>query len=64
MGKVLTRKDLDLTVGAFDFSDRKRPCICVQRGNSITVLGSFRDKKSADTFMAALAELAGAVEEG
>lgn len=63
MGKVLTRKDLDLSVGAYHFSDRKRPSVCVRRGNRITVFGSFYSEEGADLFMEALAELTGAVEE-
>lgn len=59
-----TRKDLDLSVGAYHFSDRKRPSLCVRRGNQITVFGSFHSEEGADLFMEALAELTGAVEEG
>ena len=38
------------------FRDRKKPCICVQKGNQITIYGTFNSIESADKFMDELAE--------
>ncbi|MCM1224087.1 MAG: hypothetical protein NC548_57510 [Lachnospiraceae bacterium] len=47
-------------IGAYTFPDRKRPCLCVQHGNEVTVYGTFKSAKSAERFMKELAALVGA----
>ena len=53
-----------LKIGAFLFPDRKRPCLCVQRGNEVVVYGTFQSAEAADLFMTELAKLIGAIKEG
>lgn len=62
MSKVITRDD-DFKIGAYMFPDRKRPCLCVQRGNEVTICGTFHSIKAADLFMSELAKLVGATAE-
>lgn len=50
MSKVLTNNS-DTRIGAFQFSDRKKPCLCVEKGNQYIVYGHFIDSDKADEFM-------------
>ena len=50
MPKVLTNNS-DVIIGAFRFPDRKKPCLCVQKGNQCVVYGSFIDSDRANEFM-------------
>ena len=61
MPKVLTY-GTDTDIGAFMFPDRKKPCLCVRKGSSIVVYGTFNNKESADKFMDELADFVGAVK--
>lgn len=56
-------KDKDTTISAEHFPDRKRPALCVTKGNTMTVYGYFNDDVSAKMFMVELGELVGASEE-
>lgn len=49
--------DGKIKIGAFTISDKKRPAICIQEENKITVCGYFQDAKNAEIFMDALAEM-------
>jgi hypothetical protein len=62
MARVLTGLN-DARVGAFQFPDRKRPALCVEKGNVVTVYGYFKDKEAANQFMHELAQAVGASEE-
>ena len=62
MGKVLTWCG-GVSIGAYQFPDRKRPCLCVGKGNQIVVYGTFQNEQSADRFMDELGKLVGAVEK-
>lgn len=42
MPRVLT-VDGSVKIGAYRFPDRKKPCLCVVKGNECTVYGSFID---------------------
>lgn len=42
MPKVLT-VDGNVKIGAYRFPDRKKPCLCVEKGNICTVYGHFID---------------------
>ena len=55
MPKIITYGG-DTKIGAYMFRDRKKPCICVQKGNKITIYGTFNSIESADKFMDELAE--------
>lgn len=46
----------DTSIGAFVFSDRKKPCLCVEKGNRCVVYAHFISAESADEFMNELAE--------
>ena len=61
MPKVLSN-DSDVSIGAFRFPDRKKPCLCVQKGNQCVVYGSFIDSDRADEFMDELALFLGIKE--
>ena len=59
MAKVITYGG-DVEIGVHMFPDRKKPCICVQKGNHITIYGTFNSIESADNFMNELADFLGA----
>lgn len=61
MPKVITRDD-DFKIGAYMFPDRKRPCLCAQHGNEVTIYGTFNSIEAANLFMGELAKLVSAVE--
>ncbi len=60
MPKVLTNGKIK--IGAYQFSDRKRPSLCVEEGNSVTVCGSFHSTETANWFMDKIAECIGQKE--
>lgn len=51
------------SIGAQLFSDRKKPAICVQKGNKIKIYGYFQSIETAEEFMHELAILVKAEEE-
>ncbi len=61
MAKILT--DGKISIGAYMFPDRKKPCLCIEKGNQITVYGHFNTKDGADEFMDKLGRLVGAKME-
>ena len=61
MGKILSNGKT--SIGAYHFSDRKRPSLCVAEGNKICVYGHFNSEDSASDFMDALAKMFGVVGE-
>ena len=61
MSKLLTNNS-DVSIGAFQFPDRKKPCLCVQKGNQCVVYGSFIDSDRANEFMDELALFLGIKE--
>ena len=62
MEKVLT-VDGSVKIGAYSFPDRKKPCLCVEKGNACVVYGSFIDIDRANEFMNELATLVGAMSD-
>lgn len=58
MPRVLT-VDGSVKIGAYSFSDRKKPCLCVEKGNTCAVYSSFIDLDRANEFMNELAALVG-----
>ena len=64
MPRVLAVDD-SVKIGAFRFPDRKKPCLCVEKGNICTVYGSFIDIDidRANEFMNELAALVGAAND-
>lgn len=59
MPKVLTNGKT--SIGAYQFPDRKRPSLCVEKGNKIMVYGSFHNIEQANEFMNELGDLLGGV---
>lgn len=59
MPKVITYGG-DTKIGAYMFPDRKKPCICVEKGNQVAIYGTFNSIESADNFMNELADFLGA----
>jgi hypothetical protein len=57
MGKIITNGSTK--IGAYQFADRKKPCLCVEKGNTITVYGTFNNTESADNFMSELSDFLG-----
>lgn len=62
MPRVLTYGD-EISIGAFMFPDRKKPCLCVRKGSSIVVYGTFNSTESAENFMNELGDFLGAKKE-
>ena len=59
MPRVLT-VDGSVKIGAYLFADRMKPSLCVEKGNTCTVYGSFINIDKANEFMNELAALVGA----
>lgn len=62
MPKKLTNEKI--SIGAYMFPDRKKPCLCVEEGNEIVVYGHFNTIDGADRFMDKLGRLVGAEMDG
>ena len=62
MPMVLTA-DGSVKIGAYFFSDRKKPSLCVEKGNTCKGYGSFIDIDRAKEFMNELAALVGARDD-
>ena len=62
MARVLT--DGKVKIGAYKFSDRKKPCLCIAEGSEIVVYGHFNTFEGAEEFMEKLGELVGAKMDG
>ena len=54
----------ETSIGAFKFPDRKKPCLCVRKGNEIVVYGTFNSDEVANDFMNELGKFLGAKIEG
>ena len=63
MPRVLTY-DGDTMIGAYKFPDRKKPCLCIQKGAEIVVYGTFNSDEGATEFMNELGKLVGATIDG
>ncbi len=53
--------DGEISIGAFMFPDRKKPCLCIEEGNQGVVYGHFNSKESAVEFMNRLGNMVNAV---
>ena len=62
MPRVLT-VDGSVKIGAYLFADRKKPSLCVEKGNICMVYGSFIDIDRANEFMNELAAFVGAIDD-
>ena len=57
MGNVLTNRKIK--IGAYNFPNRKKPCLCIEEGNRIVVYGYFNSSECAEEFMKKFSELVG-----
>ena len=63
MAKKLTNGKI--SIGAYMFPDRKKPCLCVEEGNTCVIYGHFNTVEGADKFIDILGKMVGALfEEG
>ena len=53
MSKVIS--DGETRIGAYNLPKRKKPCLCIEKGNVLTVYGTFINTKAAEKFMDELA---------
>ena len=53
-----------VSVGAYMFPDRKKPCLCYEEGHKITVYGHFNTVDGANEFMDKLGRMVGAKMDG
>lgn len=49
-------------IGPYSFRDRKKPALCVAKGNEVVCYGYFHSEEAARLFMVELAVLIGAKE--
>lgn len=61
MPKVLTNGKV--SIGAYMFPDRKRPSLCIEKDNTISVYGTFHNREQANEFMDELGKLCSAYDE-
>ena len=59
MAKILTYGG-DTKIGAYKFPDRKKVCLCIEKGNEITIYGTFNSEYCANNFMDELGKFIGA----
>ena len=62
MPKVLT--DGKVKIGAYKFHDRKKPCLCIEDGNKITIYGYFNSVEGAEEFVEKLGRMVQAQFDG
>ena len=48
-----------IKIGAYNFPNRKKPCLCIEEGNRIVVYGYFNSSEDAEEFMKKFSELVG-----
>ena len=58
MGKVLIKGN-DTKIGVYQFADKKKPRLCVVKGNEIVSYAIFNSMESAEEFMDEVAEFFG-----
>lgn len=56
--------DGEISIGAFNFPDRKKPCLCIEEGNQCVIYGHFNSQDAANEFMIRLGHMVGAIFEG
>lgn len=59
MPKVITYGG-DMKIGAYKFSDRKKVCLCIEKGHEIVIYGTFNTENGANEFMDELGKFIGA----
>ena len=61
MARILTNGKI--SIGAYMFPDRKKPCLCVEEGNECVVYGHFNTVEGATEFINILGNMVGAKME-
>ena len=61
MALILTNGEM--LIGKYVIPKRKKPCLCIQEGNTIKVYGTFTNEKLAKEFMEKLTEFVLVEEE-
>lgn len=56
MATILTKSGCTTRIGVWRFPDRKRPCLCIEKGNEVTIYGTFTSENAARLFMKELGE--------
>lgn len=59
MATIMTNGS-DTRIGIYEFVDKKKPRLCVVKGNEITCYAMFNSKESAEEFMRELGCFVGA----
>ena len=57
-GKVLADKN-GTAIGVYRIEGRKRPCLCIRKGDKIGIYGTFNNDEVAEEFMDEVAEFFG-----
>lgn len=57
MANALTNRKIK--IGAYNFPNRKKPCLCIEEGNRIIVYGHFNSSEDAEEFMKKFGDLIG-----
>lgn len=50
-------KTQEVTIGAYQFPDRKLPCLAVQKGTNVLICGHFNSIENAEYFMDTLIDM-------
>lgn len=59
---LVSNNDKSVKIGVYDFVFRKKPALCVQKGNEIFVCATFSSEEQANFFMSELSKMVGAKE--
>lgn len=59
MATVIKKNIDDTRIGVYEFTDKKKPRLCVVKGNEITSYAVFNSMESAEEFMDELARFLG-----
>ena len=57
---VLTSNKNDTKIGVYEFVDKKKPRLCIVKGNEIISYAVFNSKETAEDFMRELGKFLGA----
>ena len=62
MEKIVALEKGSVKIGVYNFVYRKKPALCVQKGNEIFVCATFSSEEQANFFMSELSKMVGAKE--
>lgn len=64
MAKCITKFNTDIRIGVYQFADKKKPRLCIVKGNEIVSYAIFNNMESAEEFMDEVAEFFGVTRKG